>query len=436
MFGRISRPSNSNSNKDQRPETPLQDAMNDDDTLPQRASSLIGGSGGVSLDGESLIMPPSPASAASNSDYRYQGEGDEGSMSSMNTSTYGGMVKNEFKILGVADHDYDSEMGMDRGMDIEGDTDQDTIPPRGPPLSKKQQRQQQHPYHQRIHDHPNGYGAAAAETSPARGDSRTKTSQSKNSTDSQEKGGGAGGGAACIPMWITEAPVWLKLIIVVSTALLVGAIVLIGVGAALAIQEDNSSVQSRSTNNNDNNNDDNSSPTGPTVPTSTSTFTLAPVMSPTPIPTRPPTMAPTLAPIAPGQTRRPTRTPTMAPTMMPVTQAPIAPGQTKAPTPLPTMSPTPLPSMSPTPGPVTFFITAGRYVDEDLAQLPEQLQQLPTNDGNTVMFHLGDWNSPFQTQCSELSYQENQALYSLSTVPVYFVPGDNEYNGTYVHTID
>lgn len=44
------------------------------------------------------------------------------------------------------------------------------------------------------------------------------------------------------------------------------------------------------------------------------------------------------------------------------------------------------------------------------------------------MIHLGDWNSPFATQCSEQSYQDVDALFSTSSVPVYFIPGDNEYN--------
>jgi hypothetical protein len=72
---------------------------------------------------------------------------------------------------------------------------------------------------------------------------------------------------------------------------------------------------------------------------------------------------------------------------------------------------------------------AGRYIDNALAELPDQLRALPALDGNTVIFHLGDWNSPFATGCIESSYQLNQDLYSSSSVPVYFVPGDNEYNG-------
>ena len=44
------------------------------------------------------------------------------------------------------------------------------------------------------------------------------------------------------------------------------------------------------------------------------------------------------------------------------------------------------------------------------------------------MIHLGDWNSPVATNCSAQSYADNEVLYNTSSVPVLFVPGDNEYN--------
>jgi hypothetical protein len=48
------------------------------------------------------------------------------------------------------------------------------------------------------------------------------------------------------------------------------------------------------------------------------------------------------------------------------------------------------------------------------------------------MYHYsGDWNSPFATSCVEsYYYQTNVDLYKQSAIPVYFVPGDNEFNGT------
>lgn len=418
MFGRIS-------NKDKRPPQAQAEGQTQPDAeTPMVDDSLID----TDTDGESLMVP---------NDYRYKfdgdTDGDEVTLSSMNTSTYGGMVKNDFKILGVADNEYDSEMGMETDNDDyigDTDTDNDTyMPLQERPLSNKQRAVDQHPYNYRK-QYPDDQGDASAETptgaaaaasAGASPDSRTKGSQSQSSKDSKDKNGAAAGGCCIIPLWIIEAPVWLKLVIVLSTALLVGAIVLIGVGAALAIQEnDNSPTQSSSENRNNNANA-NDSPTMAPTP-DMSSFTLAPVPAPTrPIPTSSPSMAPvTESPTNPGETRAPSPEPTPAPT----TRAP-----TPAPTPAPTIFTTPFPTRAPTPLPVTFLITAGRFTLNNLEQLPDRLKSLPTLDGNTVMFHLGDWNSPFATACNEASYRQNQNMYSQSTVPVYFVPGDNEYNG-------
>jgi hypothetical protein len=456
MFGRISRTA---ANKDKRgpqgqghvqaqeapraraPQGHIATQMVDDDYYydsPQRASSLIGGSGGVSLDGESLIVPDIENNDNDNDNdtnySKYEGGDDQGTVSSMNTSTYGGMVKNDFKILGEVEHDYDSSQ-MSTGMDTYADN---TIPPQEPPpLSNKQRAAQQQHYNYSLKQYPpQGAGAGAGGTPPPRGsaaagaspDSRTRTSQSKNSRDhsrdDSDKDKEKGGGAYCIPLWIIEAPVWLKLVIVLSTALLVGAIVLIGVGATLAVQQDDS-VQSSTTT-------QDGSDTNPTAPTFTSptipSITIAPAMSPNtdegddPIDTGTDDTTTT-----PGPTPRPTPSPTpVPPTMAPVSQSPTVLGETRTPTILPSSQPT----LNPTgPPPVTFLVTAGRFIGNNLAQLPDQLQSLPTLDGNTVMFHLGDWNSPTATSCIESSYQSNQALFSMSAVPMYFVLGDNEYNG-------
>ena len=47
-------------------------------------------------------------------------------------------------------------------------------------------------------------------------------------------------------------------------------------------------------------------------------------------------------------------------------------------------------------------------------------------DGNTVLFHLGDWNPTSSSSCLESSYQEMDALYSHSGIPVYLVPGNTD----------
>ena len=77
----------------------------------------------------------------------------------------------------------------------------------------------------------------------------------------------------------------------------------------------------------------------------------------------------------------------------------------------------------------------GRFDGEDTKVLSNGVQSLPSMDENTMLVHLGDWNSPYATSCLEDSYITNVDSYQKSSVPVYFVPGDNEYNGKCVWKI-
>jgi hypothetical protein len=232
-------------------------------------------------------------------------------------------------------------------------------------------------------------------------------SKSLDTTDSEEGG--------CLPLWITEAPTWLKLVIVLSTALLVGAIVLIGVGAALAVQEEQAA-------DNQNNNAPITAPFNSPVAAPITSPNDSPVMSPDNPPSGTPDNPPVASPVSRPVTAPTTEADDPTPAPVSASQPPLAPGSTAA----PTVGATP----APTGTTVSFFVTGGRFTGNSLAALPEQLQSLPNLDGNSVMFHLGDWNSPFATSCVESSYQTNVALYNQSAIPVYFVPGDNEFNGT------
>jgi hypothetical protein len=56
---------------------------------------------------------------------------------------------------------------------------------------------------------------------------------------------------------------------------------------------------------------------------------------------------------------------------------------------------------------------------------PMSLSRIPTNKGKSFMVQLGDWNSPTNTECSEQTYIDVANYYQNSSIPVYFVLGDN-----------
>ena len=80
--------------------------------------------------------------------------------------------------------------------------------------------------------------------------------------------------------------------------------------------------------------------------------------------------------------------------------------------------------MTPSPRPTVFYLTAGRPLGDELSDFEDNLPNLPKDAD--FMVHLGDWNSPFSTECDEDSYRVVDELFRTSSVPVYFIPGDNE----------
>eukprot|EP00529_Nitzschia_sp_RCC80_P017637 CAMPEP_0113523592 /NCGR_PEP_ID=MMETSP0014_2-20120614/45784_1 /TAXON_ID=2857 /ORGANISM="Nitzschia sp." /LENGTH=847 /DNA_ID=CAMNT_0000421685 /DNA_START=206 /DNA_END=2749 /DNA_ORIENTATION=- /assembly_acc=CAM_ASM_000159 len=247
---------------------------------------------------------------------------------------------------------------------------------------------------------------------------RTSSTKSKDAT------------CGCVPSWLTNAPYWLKMVIVGSLALLVGAIVLIGVGAWFAANNDNDNGGSGS---NGNTNGIGSSNGGgstvPALPTTTSP---------------PPPADDEVATIGGGQPEQ-----EQQPSIPEDDDEEGAPGgagadtgegdptnPTTATSASQNVSTNPPISRPTTPSStVSFYVMGGRFEDEGLTQLTTDLAQLPvvttgttTEPNYPVLFHLGDWNSPFSTSCDQASFQSNVDTYRQSTVPVYFVPGDNEFN--------
>jgi hypothetical protein len=229
------------------------------------------------------------------------------------------------------------------------------------------------------------------------------------------------GGTRCLPAWLANAPFWLKIIIVSSLALLVGAVMLICLGAWFASNDDGNSSTSASTNDSNSNNSNDFTPI--TVPT----------MSPIPVDGTANEQQP--------QPSGPTSTQSQPMASPPAGVTPASPAGVDEIAGNNSSSNNNNPSPSVPSTTVSFYVIGGRFDGEGLEQLTVDLGLLPiaTNTAATpgsgqdfpVLFHLGDWNSPFATSCDEASFQLNVETYSQSTVPVYFVPGDNEFNGTF-----
>ena len=321
-----------------------------------RASYLMGSSG-ISLDGRSLVVP-------------MDREFDD--VSSINTFGY----TNEMRVLGTVEPEDNAQNRRAMARDHEGPIDESS-----PKYDKRNA----------------AYGFHSARPS--------KEEKTLATVESYEQG--------CLPLWITDSPIWLKVVVVMSTALLVGAIVLIGVGAALAVQKNRTANAAQG-----------GVPAAPSYPGAP---TLPPVAPPTVVMGGGGGGTPTAGSNA-GSHSPVVSLPTdgssnkKAPTSPPArTNTPTVPGAT--------FTPTSSPSSSPTLSAVTFYVTAGRFTGSALTQLPDELATLPQVDGNEVLFQLGDWNSAYSTSCDQNSYQVNADLYSHSSVPVYFILGGNEYNG-------
>ena len=369
---------------------------------PLRASELIGdNSSALSLDGRSLIVP----------DY-----GDEEDMSSLGTSKYGGYRGDgggtigyigDMRIIGKTE-DYESQK-------VEREND--------PAL-------QYGDYDLQTYDYSLKSGIEGKEVTNESYDEK------KDDEDDPKK--------SCCPLWIVEAPLWLKLVIISSTALLVGAVVLIVVGAKLSAGNQFSpSLQDENPAGTLNPTIDVTLPTDVPLDSEAESMKVNTTISP-----EQPDDAATSNPAEnPPKVTKPTDvspveiapTPTNSSSNSIVTTSTLAPVVvTEVPTYVPsnataiTAIPTVVPTVSPTLSTVNFFVMGGRFDgEEDVSALTDGLQSLPVMDDNTVLFHLGDWNSPYATSCVEDSFITNVGIYNQSSVPVYFVPGDNEYNGTF-----
>ena len=147
------------------------------------------------------------------------------------------------------------------------------------------------------------------------------------------------------------------------------------------------------------------------MPQSTPNPTTKPTPLPTPNPTAPPTPVPTRMP-TPNPTNVPTWHPTNVPTRLP----------TRLPTSSPTVATTEPPKIS------NFYVIGDLpYPDEEKAVLLDRIREIPS-DADFVV-HIGDIRkAETLDQCELKDYEDIKDILLESPVPVFIVPGDNEYN--------
>lgn len=160
-----------------------------------------------------------------------------------------------------------------------------------------------------------------------------------------------------------------------------------------------------------------------TEPTEPPASIGAPSGAPSIIRSQFPTKSPSIAP-----TKKPSPSPTLFPTSSPSLE-PSTP-----PTSLPSLSPSKFPSLSPSTeeesasytSQLTFCVIA------DVPYYPSEADALPAQIATQMedcefMVHLGDIMAG-GTACTEDQYTQVRDLMLLSTVPVFMIPGDNEWN--------
>jgi hypothetical protein len=472
-------PSANNSNTDGDDDIMIDDDINVHEPSP--VTDLLGlDTSAISLDGRSIVVPDQIGGGGS-----LGGDFDE-DMSSLGTGkyTYGSQFAagaaggtsaigyiGDMRIIGRAsDYDDVAPHPSQPHQQLHNQLPMPPPPPGSPPTSKhkrqsssktsssrhktttntsitshQQQQMQQENYHGDT-----SYANIGADYSvndnaeavlPAEDDENKD--KKKNSKDVEDEDGDDDGICGCCPAWLVTAPFWLKIVIVSSTALLIGAVVLIGIGASFAIDNNGKSSSSSASPGGGDNDSPNMVPTVAPMDDIFNNYNPSndgqqqqPIQEVTTSPTATTTTTPGLVDA------------TILPTAAPVPQPSNPPMDSGVEAPVPTTggnssiinnstNTTTTPNTSSST--VSFYVIGGRFDGEGLDQLTSDLALLPTTTTTStytdssfpVMFHLGDWNSPFATSCDEASYLENVDTYTQSTVPVYFVPGDNEFNGTY-----
>lgn len=295
-----------------------------------------------------------------------------------------------------------------------------------------------------------------------------------------------------VPDWLLQSTPMIKFVIVISTALLMGSIALIAIALSVSLNSDGRDSTQQSNfqessrvptptiiwdntvfQTNQPSPSSTSSPSSPSSPSPQPNSTPNSHISSTESPIQERTQTPSIYPVAtplvshlPSSksssfpTSYPSHSPSSRPSSFPIRYPSYAPSSkpssfptyypSYAPSPIPSQEPTALatsnpssfvpakpsskpsisPSLMPSPAPIigVFYVTSrNRY----LKPLLPKLHELP-QDNNAWMINLGNWNPHGRNRdgdrCPLAAYTNVAKVYSESSIPVLFVPGDNEWN--------
>lgn len=203
----------------------------------------------------------------------------------------------------------------------------------------------------------------------------------------------------CLPVWLRLSPCWIKLILLFSTLLVVGAAVMVGLGLTIGLDSflpmDSFSSSSQQ-----------EQQRQPPIPelflTSSPSAAASPVRSPVDEISAKPSTVPTIGP-------------TFAPSLPPTEIAPSL-----SPTEIPTTIPSAVPSPAIDESLSVIYVAAGPVTD------PEELALLPRYRGRGMFFHLGDWND--SGRCNENVFMDQADVFAQCSVPVFLLMGDKEFS--------
>ena len=256
----------------------------------------------------------------------------------------------------------------------------------------------------------------------------------------------------CIPAWVSNASSSLKFVIVVATALLMASLALVSISASVSSNDGSGNADN---NGSLANLEITNAPTpslnfitftaspaaasvtsGPIASTVISEPTASPInvasVNPTASVSSEPSVTESTSPTSvasSGPTVSSSSSPSSTPSSSPTVTHSFAPSQypTAPPSPHPSATPTQTLSSPPTvsANEAAFFAVAKNRQIENIAT---KLGDLPSEQGEWLI-HLGNWNNQNPEKCNEYAYNKTATEYSHSSVPVFFMPGKNEWNG-------